>query len=213
MYSSSKSWDQWTGKAFGKADLDKCEPMETDSDGKVYAPCGAVSMSIFNDTYSFDSTFPKVLESGITPKNYRKLFKALGSSWDSDKVSPTLNEDLFPGNQSNDHFINWALIAAFPTFRKMWGKIDSDKLEHGKYQLTINNIYPSKSYGGKKKLVFAEVNWMGGRNRFIGIFFLVVCGLSVLAAVVFAVLHFTNALPLYKAIIIEQATTTTMPLN
>ena len=121
VYSDSKSWDQWLGADFQSADIDKCSPVKTGEGDRPYAPCGAVSLSVFNDTFTMSSNFPAILENDITPKCYRDLIKPLPSSWNSTNSIFTLNPTLFPENQGSDHFISWALIAPFPTFRKVWG--------------------------------------------------------------------------------------------
>ena len=204
LYSDSKSWEQWFGDEFQSADVDKCDPVRTGEGGKTYAPCGAVSLSIFNDTFRLSGGFPNIIEDGIAPKCYKDLIKPLPASWTTENSIFTLDETLFPGNQGNDHFISWALVAPFSTFRKVWGKVDAQHIDAGDYQIEINNIFPTSSFGGKKRLIFSEVNWMGARNRFIGIFFIVICALSGAAAIIFVVLHFTHALPLYRAILNEQ---------
>ena len=38
----------------------------------------------------------------------------------------------------NEHFIVWMQMETFPTFRKLWGKIEED-LEKGTYLLRIKN--------------------------------------------------------------------------
>jgi hypothetical protein len=39
---------------------------------------------------------------------------------------------------TNEHFIVWMQMETFPTFRKLWGKIEEDLLK-GTYLLRINN--------------------------------------------------------------------------
>lgn len=41
-------------------------------------------------------------------------------------------------NVTDPRFINWMRIAALPTFRKLWGKIETS-IQPGNYTLTITN--------------------------------------------------------------------------
>ena len=41
-------------------------------------------------------------------------------------------------NTTDERFMNWMRIAAMPTFRKLWGRINSD-LPADNYTLTIEN--------------------------------------------------------------------------
>lgn len=201
LYSSSKSWNQLMGKSFKDSDNSKCAPVK-EEDGKVYAPCGAVALSVFNDTFS--PPF-EIQTTGITQKNYKKVYKPIGSGYNTNNSNFWMDETIFPGGQTNEHFINWAQIAAFPTFRKLWAIIPLDELKAGKYQIGVNSIYDVESFGGKKRLVIANTNWIGGKNDFFGIFFFVMCGINFLAFVVFLILHLTNAMPLQRSIIREES--------
>jgi hypothetical protein len=65
----------------------------------------------------------------------------------SDIVPPPNWMDRFPGgyNETNvpnlhedEHFQNWMRTAGLPTFTKLWGRNDNDKLERGRYQIVVN---------------------------------------------------------------------------
>lgn len=203
LYVNSKSWDMIKGKPYDKADKGKCGKIGIDGN-ITYAPCGAIAMSVFNDTFSFPSEI-KIKEQGIAQPNYRKLFHPLDQSYENSTL--WMNENIFPGNQTNEHFINWMQPAGFPKFRKLWGLIDGDSLPAGEYKIGVNSVFE-----GKKKLIFAEVSWIGGKNDFFGIFFIILGSLSAVACIVFLVLHFANLTPLSRALIHQESNILDQPL-
>lgn len=70
-------------------------------------------------------------------------------------------------------------VAAFPNFRKLWGRIETS-LEPGDYTLTIENNFPVGSFDGSKKVVLSTANAFGGKNTFLSIAYLVVGSLCFL---------------------------------
>lgn len=205
LYGSSKNWDQLTGKEYSdESDLDSCMPILWANGGKnvtsdVLVPCGAVPMSVFNDTYTFDAGFPEITDKGIALSTFKELFKQPASIYDND-VQWLKNNEMFPGGQTNERFINWVQIAPFRTFRKLWAKTaeDAELIAGRKYRVTLQNNYPVESFNGKKSLIISQVVWLGGKNRFFGVFFLSMCGISAMAAIIFLILYATKSLPLYK---------------
>lgn len=49
--------------------------------------------------------------------------------------------------------------------------------------------YPVLSFDGRKKVVFSNVSWMGGKNDFLGIAYLVVGSLCVVMSVVMLIVY------------------------
>lgn len=47
-------------------------------------------------------------------------------------------ESGFPNLAENEHFQVWMRVAAFPTFRKLWGRNDNDVMTAGTYRILIN---------------------------------------------------------------------------
>lgn len=76
----------------------------------------------------------------------------------------------------------WMRTAAFPTFRKLYGKLDGT-LYAGDYELTVNYNYPVKGFDGTKSFVVAQMTWAGGKNPFLGIAYIVVGSMSLCSAV------------------------------
>lgn len=207
VYSSSKSYDQLEGKSRAKANTRLCDSVRyADADKKkVYIPCGAVPMSIFNDTYTFDSNFPKIKTDSITPKYYRNAVHDIGEGYTDENSVKVIDETRFPGGMKNQNFINWLLISPFSTFIKTWGKLDTKELKKGDYQIQIENNYPVKPFDGKKSIVFIEVSWMGGANKGAGLFFIIVAIISFVCAIIFILLHILNCMPVYRAVVISHA--------
>jgi hypothetical protein len=79
-------------------------------------------------------------------------------------------------------------LAALPTFRKLWGKIETD-LDEGEYNLTITNNYDVDEWDGEKHIVLTTGSAFGGKNIFLGTLFLVASGICFLMDLVFIVMY------------------------
>jgi len=203
MYSNSKVWDQLKGQYLSTtSELDKCDPKITNGTS-ILVPCGAVANSVFNDDFAFPSW--TISRDGISVPSFRALFAKSSDAYVSaDRWLLKMNE-TFPGEQIDERFVNWMQIAAFPKFRKLWGIIQGVEINPGTYSVVISNKFDVTSFAGTKSIVISQVSWIGGKNNFFGVFFLVLCGLSAIAAITFLYLHLTNSLPLYKALVKEQS--------
>ncbi len=118
-----------------------------------------------------------------------------------------------PGCKSLDNctfqdpdFVVWMRVAALPTFRKLHRIISTD-LAPGNYTVTIQNSesfitigmklvsyrntsdFPVYQFSGEKKFVISTSSWIGGKNSFLGISYLVVGSFSLFVALVFFILH------------------------
>jgi len=54
--------------------------------------------------------------------------------------------------KDDEHFIVWMRTAALPSFRKLWGRIESDISAGTTIHIDIENRYNSYRFGGKKKV-------------------------------------------------------------
>uniref|UniRef100_A0A0D9XGR4 ALA-interacting subunit n=1 Tax=Leersia perrieri TaxID=77586 RepID=A0A0D9XGR4_9ORYZ len=150
----------------------QCNP-EATANGRPVVPCGLIAWSLFNDTYSFarGNETLRVNKHGISWKSerehrfgkhvYPSNFQS-GSLIGGGKLNPSK-----PLSEQED-LIVWMRLAALPTFRKLYGKIDMD-LQAGEVVLvTMQNNYNSYSFDGKKSLVLSTTGWLGGKNAFLG---------------------------------------------
>lgn len=138
-----------------------------------------------------------------------------GIAWDSDrkvkfqKPDGLLNNTMNPKTYYNESthvipsvtdedFIVWMRTAALPSFRKLHRIINVD-LTPGNYSFVINQSmflflfknpyidFPVRDFGGRKKVVLSTGSWIGGKNLFLAISYLVVAGICAVLCVVFAV--------------------------
>lgn len=89
----------------------------------------------------------------------------------------------------DEHFIVWMRNAWLTKFRKLYGIIDEPLSEGDVLTITIENLYNTYLFGGKKRIILSTTSWMGSRNLFIGYVFIVSGCVCLLMAVVYLILH------------------------
>ena len=88
-----------------------------------------------------------------------------------------------------EDLIVWMRTAALPTFRKLFGRIEVDLQANETITVNIENNYNTYEFGGKKKLVLSTATWLGGKNDFLGLAYLIVGGLCFFLAAVFTIIY------------------------
>ncbi|XP_008307941.1 cell cycle control protein 50B [Cynoglossus semilaevis] len=213
-YGVSKDLDQLSGNLDNfENPTDDCVPFQYDANKKPIVPCGAVANSIFNDTFKLYQIIggtkkPVPLDGkgiawwtdyniknrnpSVTPLKNAFNGTVQPSNW------PKPAYELDPTDPANNGFINqdflvWMRRAALPNFRKLYRRIAEEDyaqgLPAGNYSLEIAYNYPVLSFDGRKKVVLSNVSWMGGKNEFLGIAYLVIGSLCVVMSVVMLIVY------------------------
>ncbi|XP_031401360.1 putative ALA-interacting subunit 2 isoform X2 [Punica granatum] len=180
-------------------DTSSCKPEESNG-GLPVVPCGLVAWSLFNDSYIFTR--------GAVPLKVNRK----NIAWKSDRdhkfgkrVYPFnfQNGSLIGGGKLDPHIplsdqedlIVWMRTAALPSFRKLYGRIEEDLHPSDLITVNLTNNYNTYSFGGAKKLVLSTSSWLGGKNDFLGVFYIFVGSSCIFISLVFLLLHLKDSRP------------------
>ncbi|CAL9686620.1 unnamed protein product [Knipowitschia caucasica] len=213
-YGVSKDYNQLSGDlTYFKEPDTSCAPYVRDSNGKPFVPCGALANSMFNDTftlYQMVNGTKKIVPfdgKGIawwTDHNIKYRNPSVSSLQDAfnGTVKPLFWSkaayELGRDDEANNGFINqdflvWMRRAALPNFRKLYRRITegdyAQGLPKGNYSLDISYNYPVIEFEGRKKVMFSNVSWMGGKNEFLGIAYLVIGSLCLVMSLVMLIVY------------------------
>ncbi|XP_041827619.1 cell cycle control protein 50B [Melanotaenia boesemani] len=213
-YGASKDDNQLYGDlTFFQSPSSTCSPYNYDNNKIPIVPCGSVANSMFNDTFKLyqviggQKTLVPFDGKGIawwTDYNvkYRNPSVTPIKNAFNNTVKPIFWQkyayELDLSDSTNNGFINqdflvWMRRAALPDFKKLYRRIASGEYENGlpagNYSLEISYNYPVQSFDGKKKVEFSNVSWMGGKNDFLGIAYLVVGSMCIFMSIVMLIVY------------------------
>ncbi|KAJ7312028.1 hypothetical protein JRQ81_006358, partial [Phrynocephalus forsythii] len=216
-YSVSRDDAQLSGNAWAlRNPVQDCQPYQKNSSGFPIAPCGSIANSLFNDTFALSRQVSKGAPVNVTLerrgiswwtdtnvkfRNPEPVNRSLELAFKGTAKPPFWPKPVFdlgkgePNNTGmvNEGFIVWMRIAALPNFRKLYACIhqgnSSVALPRGKYHLNITYNYPVLAFKGTKKVIFSTLSWMGGKNPFLGIAYIVVGSACILTGIAMLVAH------------------------
>ncbi|XP_051138285.1 ALA-interacting subunit 5-like [Andrographis paniculata] len=192
-YVKSRSDEQYRDPD-DETDTGSCSPEGVDDSLHPIVPCGLIAWSLFNDTYSFkrnnvevpvnkkgiswQSDRDRKFGSNVFPKNFQNRNPIGGGKLD----------EKLPLNQQEDLMV-WMRPAAMPTFRKLYGRIETNLEASDVLDVVIQNNYNTYAFNGQKKLVISTTTWIGGKNDFLGKIYITVGGFCLFIAVIFIILY------------------------
>lgn len=212
-YGVSKDDYQLSGDLdYFKSPESTCEPYQYDSNKKPIVPCGSLANSMFNDTFTLYrkvngkyTVVPldgkgiawwtdyniKYRNPSVTP--LKNAFNGTVKPLYWSKPAYELSSDSTNNGFINQDFLVWMRRSALPNFRKLYRRITdgdyADGLPKGSYMLNISYNYPVMDFDGRKKVVFSNVSWMGGKNEFLGIAYLVIGSLCLVMSMVMLIVY------------------------
>jgi len=219
LYAKSRDDDQLLGRKSNEALSHDCDPYMRDRVTKknIY-PCGSIANSIFNDTfkiyyesddhliqlniskeniawksdmlYKFDNTSQNYVSS-VKPHNWR---------------SPGGKMNFDPGSQEDKELFNdlvvWMRTAAFPSFRKLYGRILKENNEiffpnksrnyfpSGQYWVEIDYRYLVNKFRGEKYFIIGNTSWLGGKCKFLAYSYIIFGVICIITGVTLNILHY-----------------------
>nr|XP_006812327.1 PREDICTED: cell cycle control protein 50A-like [Saccoglossus kowalevskii] len=182
------------------------------------APCGAISNSFFNDSISLTYLGVHNNMNTPVPVKYNDIAWTTDKSTKFNNPSGYNHSVAFEGTYhppnwhkfvyeldpddpdnngyENEDFIVWMRTAALPYFRKLYRRIDHQtnsifehSLPDGLYEANIQYAYPVTMFEGTKRIIISTSSWLGGKNIFLGVAYIVTGSLCILFGCIFLCIH------------------------
>lgn len=189
QFLNSRSADQLAGDYVDFSGMLECKPLRSVNDSKLpenwILPCGLSAASVFNDTFKIKSEDPGFSETGIVSKyDVENSFNPLNSKYTTG-IKWLENNSLFPGGQTNEHFIEWMKAGATATILKTYSICKDCTLQSGNFTISITNNYPPSFFNGHKYIVLQRESFMGTKNLAPGYTFI---GLAIFCSIFIVVI-------------------------
>lgn len=209
-YVRSRSDEQLLGNLLSAADVESdCDPLiygdipSSMNKSRVLHPCGLIANSYFNDTFMLADARNDNNNNELA--SIRSAWTEKDISWETDRLYKFKDvpmseraakrdeyqflDETYPGvdNVTNEHFIVWMRTAALPRFRKLYARIETDIPEDTRLVFNVSTNFPVQSFKGSKTLVVSTISWLGGKNDFLGIAYIVVGAVCAVLALAFVI--------------------------
>ncbi|XP_070565446.1 cell cycle control protein 50A-like isoform X2 [Ptychodera flava] len=187
------------------------------NDSLPIAPCGAIANSFFNDSFSLTFLGQESQMMAPVTLRYKGIAWSTDKSTKFKNPGDNLTEafantyhppnwhkfvyELDPDDDTNngyenEDFIVWMRTAALPNFRKLYRKVyheDGSHFAHGlpagNYLLNIQYAYPVTKFQGTKRIILSTSSWLGGKNIFLGVAYIVTGSLCIIFGCLFLCIH------------------------
>ena len=180
---TSRSDRQLLGEYVRFDQMEACRPYRSVDDdpspNKWILPCGLEAHAMFNDTFEIVGLrpldAPDYPETGVVIRDLNTMYQA-GIKWLESK-------EEYTSDQLNLRLSHWMDTAAFPRFRRIWGKTaEKGTLKRQILELSIMNNWDAKAFGGRKSVVIAAQRSFPESARVLGVLYLVVSSMMIVSA-------------------------------
>lgn len=155
--------------------LESANPLAYEGEKAIY-PAGLLPNTYPQDTFTFDGL--EINTENISWKSESQDVKKTQYTRDM-VVPPPLWEpyEEIPDLSKDERFVNWIYTASFPSFRKLWGRINVE--QPNTYNLNINSTFPY----GSKFVTFSEGSFIGTKNYFLSTGLILVGSMLIISSV------------------------------